>query len=238
MQKLIVVFIAALLLVACQSSSDKKSATSAEKVSPKKIGTAEGSGGLFSSVFQKKKERSIILPPDLLETANSTVAGNHNEASAAENTVLPKVVGAEIIGDVGNRYLRVETDAQNVWNTLADFWAVEDVELVDYRPAAGLMETDWISTNKVESSEGRLYFKHLFNRVVGKGVSFDKFKIRLEREEESITRIFVSHQSTAKKASETSSKKVTQYNWVAGEGDEEKVAQLLQVMILLFEKTA
>ena len=240
MQKLIVALMSALLLVSCQSTSPSKPEPGGENTSPKKIGgSSSGSGSLFSSIVKKDRSKSIVLPPDLVSSANSSVKANHDQAVEDEqNRVLPSVIGAEIVNSAGERFLRVESDAQNVWNTLADFWAIENIELVEYQPAAGLMETDWIATSQEESSRGRAYFKHLLNRVVGKGISFDKYKIRLERETDEVTNIFVTHRSTIKQASEVSSKKIAQYNWVEGDSDKEKVAQLLQVMVLLFERNA
>ena len=50
-----------------------------------------------------------------------------------------------------------------------------------------------------------------------------------------MTNVFVTHRSTQRLESDYARKKVTQWEWVEGESDQEKIAQLLQVMVLLFE---
>ena len=88
-----------------------------------------------------------MLPPDLVSSANDTVRQNHDQAKQEKSArVLPDVIGAEVVSDGGKRWLRVESDAQKVWDTLVQFWAEEEIELVEFKPAAGLMETDWIET--------------------------------------------------------------------------------------------
>lgn len=238
MYKMIISVLLALALVGCQSSGSGKS--DSEPNSGRKIGDSPESGSLFSSVFTRKQSQSIALPPDLVSSASDQVQANHARSEAdKKNRVLPEVVAARIVGDGDKRWLRVDSDAQNVWDTLADFWAAEQVELVEYRPAAGQMETDWISANS-RTSEGTRgeFIKTLFNRAVGQGVVFDKFKIRLERIGDNSTDVYVSHRSTEKQQAATiSQQKLTQYEWVDTGGDPEKVAQLLQVMVLLFESS-
>ena len=145
MSKPIIVLLFVLAITGCQSGS--KQEQESEPSSPKKIGEAP-EGGLFSSMFDKGPSKSIVLPPDLVSSANETVKQNHEEGTLARSEqVLPEVVGATIVNEEGNRWLRVDTNAQAVWDTLADFWAAEQVDLVEYKPAAGLMETDWFETS-------------------------------------------------------------------------------------------
>ncbi|MXX16905.1 MAG: outer membrane protein assembly factor BamC, partial [Gammaproteobacteria bacterium] len=140
----------------------------------------------------------------------------------------------EIVNENGKRWLRVETNPQEVWDKLVDFWAVLEVGLVVSQPAAGLMETDWIDRNAPAEGEGMSIAK-LFNRITGAGALLDKYRVRIERESENVTRVFVSHRYSERKEIEFSSpRRVTQWEWVSGE-NEENVAQLLQTMVLLFE---
>lgn len=231
----IIVLLLGLSLAGCQSGS-KKEQDSEGQSSPKKIGEAS-EGGLFSSVFNKGPAKSIVLPPDLVSSANETVKQNHEEGTLARSeTVLPEVVGATIVSEEGRRWLRVKANAQNVWDTLADFWAAEQVDLVEYKPAAGLMETDWIETGSRSERDKNRKMAALFDRITGAGISYDKFNIRLEKEGQEVTNIFVSHRSTQRQESNFNSpQKITQWEWVEQESDEEKIAQLLQVMVLLFE---
>jgi outer membrane protein assembly factor BamC len=236
MPKLIVALLIALSLTACQSSGDKQAEPEANPNSGKKIGTAE-EGGLFSSIFKRKPAENIILPPDLVSSANDTVRGNHDQGQQSrQEKVLPKVIGAEIVREGDTRWLRVDSDAQNVWDTLAGFWAEEQIELVEFKPAAGLMETDWIETGTRSERDKDSALRDFFNRITGKDTSFDKFKVRLERESETVTNVFVSHRATERKESNFNSpSKAIEWEWVERDSDPEKVAELLQVMILLFQ---
>lgn len=234
MSKSIIILLFALAIAGCQSGSGQQQDT--EQSSPKKAGEGSVSGGLFSSVFDKGPSKSIVLPPDLVSSANETVKKNHEEGALARSEqVLPDVVGATIINEGGNRWLKVDTNAQAVWDILADFWAAEQIDLVEYKPAAGLMETDWFETSSRSERDKSRKLAAIFDRIAGTGISYDKFKIRLEKDGEEVTNVFVTHRSTLRKESDFSQKKVTQWKWVEGESDEEKVAQLLQVMVLLFE---
>lgn len=237
-RKLTVIALLALSLVACQSGGGK--APEPQKSSAKKIGDAPVEGGLFSSVFRKKQPRAILLPPDLVGEANEKVRENHEQAALRESQrVLPEVTGASVVNADGRRWLRVEAGAQEVWDKLVEFWAGEQVDLVDSQPAAGLMETDWIDSGNLSEEDKNRTFARLFKRIAGQGTAFDKYKIRLERESAGITRVYVSHRSSERKESQFASpQKITQWEWVEGDSDEEKVAQLLQVMVLLFEGAA
>ncbi len=238
LRHIIVVALFATTLAACQSGGGK--APEPQKSTAKKIGDAPVEGGLFSAVFKKKQPRAILLPPDLVGDANDKVRENHEQASLLESQkVLPEVTGASVMNTDGRRWLKVETNAEEVWDKLTEFWAAEQIDLVDFQPAAGLMETDWIDTNNLSERDKNRTFAKLFDRIVGQGTSFDKYKIRLERESDNVTRVYVSHRSSERKESQFSSpQKVTQWEWVEGDSDEEKVAQLLQVIVLLFEGAA
>lgn len=236
MPKLIVALLIALSLTACQSSGDKQAKPEASPNSGKKIGTAE-EGGLFSSIFKRKPAENIILPPDLVSSANDTVRSNHEQGQQSrQQEVLPEVIGAKIVQEGDTRWLRVDSDPQKVWDTLTGFWTEEQIELVEFKPAAGLMETDWIDTSTRSERDKDSPLREFFNRITGQDTSFDKFKIRLERESETVTNVFVTHRATEKKESNfNSGVKITQWEWVEKDSDPEKVAELLQVMVLLFQ---
>jgi len=230
MSKVLVSIVTLLLLAGCKSLPEEST-----EIDGKKIGSKTVEGGLFSSIFKGSSQKSIALPPDLISTANDKVLENHKQSEiASEQRVLPPVIGAKVVNSGGERWLEVEADAQEVWDTLADFWAAEQIDLVEFKPAAGLMETDWVSASAKSKKKG--VFSSIFNKVAGKDTSFDKYKVRLERDEDEITKIFVTHRFTEKKESNFNSPiKLTEWEWVEGDGDQEKVAQLLQVMVLLFE---
>ncbi|MDE0096166.1 MAG: outer membrane protein assembly factor BamC [Gammaproteobacteria bacterium] len=202
-------------------------------MSKKKIDHDPAVGGMFSSFFRKRSSSAILLPPDLVSSASDKVRENHEDAKLnRQQQVLPEVTGASVIIEDGNRWLRVETGPQDVWDRLVEFWAEQQIGLVESQPAAGLMETDWIDRNAPSEGEG-LSIARLFSRITGAGTLLDKFRIRIERESDRITRVFVSHRSTERKEINLSSRKNSELEWVSGQSDERE-AQLLQVLVQLF----
>ena len=234
MNKYIIPFMLVLALTACQFGGEK---TAAPKFpNPRQAQAEPVEGGLFSTLFRRKVPQSIMLPPDLVSSSSDRARENHEQASQLkQQQVLPEVTGAEIVSENGKRWLRVETGPQEVWDKLVDFWAELRVNLVESQPAAGIMETGWIDVNAPAEGEG-LSFARLLNRITGVGSLYDKYQIRLERESDTVTRVFVSHQSTERKAIDhIGSQRNTDLEWVSGQS-KEKVAQLLQTMVLLFER--
>lgn len=228
--KHLILILLVLALAACQFGGEKSNSPS---VSKKKIDQDPAAGGLFSSFFKKRSSKTILLPPDLVSSANDKVRENHEEANLnRQQQVLPEVTGADVIFQDGKRWLRVETGPQAVWDRLVEFWAEQQIGLVESQPAAGLMETDWIDRNA--PSEGKsLSIARLFGRITGAGALLDKFRIRIERESDRITRVYVSHRSTERKEINLSSPKNSELEWVSGQSNE-KEAQLLQVLVQLF----
>jgi len=239
MSRIVILIALSMLLAGCQSSSGESGGN--DTYSSKKPGDSAESGGLFSEIFDKSTPKTIALPPDLISKSNSKVKENHDRAETERNSerVLPEIVGTRLVtAEDGTKWLEVESDAQAVWDTLVEFWAEAEVDLVGYQPASGIMETDWIATDRPAKGDEPGVFASMFNLVIGKGTSFDKYKVRLDRGGDNLTKLYVTHRSTTKKESNyTAGAKVTEWEWVEGDSDAEKVAQLLQVMVLIFENS-
>jgi len=192
---------------------------------------------------QQRAGKSLMLPPDLLESSNETVSENYtNNQKESQQRVLPEVIGAKIVSEGTNRWLEIEADAQHVWDRIMDYWAQEQVTLVKFNPAAGIMATEWIEDTVIVgngSSRVKNLIKEMFNRITGHGIAYDKYLIRLERVGVNLTRVYISHQATVKKEREAHSlKKLTNFEWVQIEDNPEKVAELLQLIVLLFDTSS
>ena len=189
-------------------------------------------------ISKHKRQTSLVLPPDLISSANETVVANHNNAKV-KNEVLPEIIGAEVVSQGDKRWLEVQQSPAIVWERIMGYWASEQVPLAKFIPSAGIMETEWIEANVIAgdgSSQVRNLAKQLFSRVVGQGVTHDKYGVRLERGGENLTRVFVSHRATVKKEKEgLSPKKIGNFDWVEVADDPEKVAEILQLFVLLFD---
>lgn len=235
MSRHLILILTAFALAACQFSGDNsKSKEIPPPRSGQKSSDNSGEGRLFAYIFRKKPPKSILLPPDLVSSAGDAAQKNHEQAQTLlGQQVLPDVTGARIVTQDGRRWLRVESDAQAVWDKLVEFWAGLQIDLVESQPTAGLMETDWIDINAPEEEEG-VSIARLFGRLTGAGAAYDKYLVRLERELNEVTRVFVSHRSTERKEIQLSSTyRDTRWEWVSGENDE-KSARLLQTLVLMF----
>ncbi len=204
------------------------------------------------SLFSLKKEYSrpgLEVPPDLLASANEKVRANNSAATASTTAtgaatgtgsqrVLPEVIGATIQSDTDRTWLEIDADAEVVWRKLTEFWAFQEIELVEYLPESGLMETAWFvkkSDNTSGKSIGAIAVD-LFEAFTARRTALDKFTLRLQRRESGGTNLFITHRGREKIAKEQNSKqKPVEYEWVEREQSSEKIAQLLQTIVLLFE---
>ncbi len=237
MSKPILMVLMALALTACQSSGEKSDPPQFPKPG-RQAEQPEGSGRLFESFFRKKPPKAILLPPDLLARSNDSIRENYVAADQVNpSEVLPKVALAAMVTQEGNRHVRVKLNPQATWDRLLAFWAGLEVDLVENQPAAGLMETDWIDANGLSEEDGGFSFARVFRRITGAGVLYDKYQIRLERESDAVTRVFVNHRSTERVIQDVVGyERDGEFEWVSGQNPE-KVAQLLQLLVLLFDET-
>ena len=194
------------------------------------------------SLFSSEKNytrRQLELPPDLLATANDKVRENYTAAEAGgELRVLPKVIGATIRTDDANSWLEIDADAEVVWRKLTEFWAAQEIKLVQYRPQAGFMETDWFAKTAAGGGRG---FGEIAAELVAALVARtarDKFTIRLQRNDAGGTLLFAAHRRKEKIVRANNSPKNSEVEWVEREQDPEKIAQLLQTLVLLFDAAA
>lgn len=204
---------------------------------------------------------ALDVPPDLLATANDKVRENLGAAEDGSVTVtntvtgtvtsgnvgtvstvgtvsnvLPRVIGATIESDGAQTWLEVDADAEIVWRKLTEFWAMEDVTLTVLEPESGLMETDWFAKKSNSGAGLGSVAAGLLDTL--RRTALDKFTVRLQRADGG-TRVFITHRRREKISKEPSNTRETIiFEWVEREADAEKVAQLMQAMVVLFGKPA
>ena len=128
-----------------------------------------------------------------------------------------------------------------MWRKLTEFWAFEEIDLVDYQPESGLMETDWfVKTGEAPAGAGLGSVAiELFNAFTARRTALDKFTIRLERNGAGGTKLYVTHRGREKIEKEYKNRnKTSEFEWVERQQDPEKIAQLLQTIVLLFDSGA
>lgn len=122
------------------------------------------------------------------QTGSDRVSALDTYGKALDASVVPEFVDMTIRREGDLRWIEAEVDPVNLWPLLRSFWASQDVILERDKPAIGVMETEWIED--IDSSQSE------FTEVTEFTATRSKFKIRIEREPNAVTNIYVSQRKT------------------------------------------
>ena len=185
---------AVLTLAACSWTSDL---LKGDKVDYKSQGQAEAPG--------------LEVPPDLTAPTRDTrftVPGEENRRTTVTATelatrnanarpgaagVLPKVQNARVERAGTQRWLVVDSKADQLWPTIKEFWQEAGFIIDIERPESGVMETDWAENR---AKIGQDIIRRTLGRILDGLYSTperDKFRTRLEVNAAGETEIYVSH---------------------------------------------
>ena len=150
------------------------------------------------------KAPSLEIPPDLTQLSRDNrynVPGGAVTASGYQvgNTTPSAPTAAAMLGDVrieraGNqRWLVVNRPADQLWDSVKDFWQESGFLLAIDQTNLGIMETDWAENRaKLPQDFVRNSVGKLFDALYSTGER-DKFRTRLERTPSGGTEIYISH---------------------------------------------
>ncbi len=185
---------------------------------------------------------SLEIPPDLVTTTDQTVLDNLEEGKQNKIRVLPEIVGARIVKKDDMYGLEVDTSVESAWETVTRFWALSNVNLVEYNPEAGTMETEWIEEAQAEDPDASYIVKmsrDIFTSLTKSNTKLDKYRIRFERISADQSYLHVTHRFSARKeAKNANQKRISEFEWVELSSDANKVADFLQHLILIFDDPA
>ena len=185
---------------------------------------------------------SLDIPPDLVTTTNQTVLDNLEEGKQNKIRVLPEIVGARIVKKDDMYGLEVDTSVESAWETVTRFWALSNVNLIEYNPEAGTMETDWIEEPQAEDLDASYIARmsrDILTSLTKGNTELDKYRIRFERISADQSYLHVAHRSSARKeAGSANQKRISEFKWVELSSDPNKVADFLQHLILIFDDPA
>lgn len=155
---------------------------------------------------------SLEIPPDLTTPArdnryivpdtgksSATLSGyeaDRQQQAKAGNTnvgVLPQVERMRIDRAGTQRWLVVNEPPEKVWPLVRDFWQENGFLIGLNLPEAGVMETDW-AENRAKIPQD--WIRSTLGKIVDMIYSTaerDKFRTRLERNEEGGSEIYISH---------------------------------------------
>ena len=185
---------------------------------------------------------SLDIPPDLVTTTEQSVLDNLEEGKRNRVRVLPEIVGARIVEKDGVYGLEVDTSVESAWEAVTRFWALSNVNLVEYNPEAGTMETEWIEKPRVADPDESYIVKmskDIATSLTKSNTTLDKYRIRFERISADQSHLHVSHRSSARKEIRKESlKKSSEFDWVELSSNPNRVADFLQHLILIFDDPA
>ncbi len=175
-------------------------------------GEAGSIGGLEAppELVTPEWDESLTIP----QTANDRVSAVETYGKALDASVAPEFVDVSMRREGDLRWLEAEVDPVNVWPLLRSFWANQGVILDKDIPSTGIMETDWIE--QIDSTRSGV--------TGGREVTAtrSKYKMRVEREPNAVTNIFVSQRKSELQA-------ITDDGgvWVSAQSDPEEEAEII-----------
>ena len=185
---------------------------------------------------------SLDIPPDLVTTTNQSMLNNLEESKQNKIRVLPEIVGARIVKKDDMYGLEVDTSVESAWEAVTLFWALSNVNLIEYNPEAGTMETDWIEEPQAEDPDASYFARmsrDILTSLTKSNTKLDKYRIRFERVSADQSYLHVAHRSSArKKVGSANQKRISEFEWVELSSDPNKVADFLQHLILIFDDPA
>ncbi|HEY8069658.1 MAG TPA: outer membrane protein assembly factor BamC [Burkholderiales bacterium] len=107
--------------------------------------------------------------------------------------VLPKIDKMRVERAGSQRWLVIAEPPEKVWPLVRDFWQENGFLLAVSLPEAGVMETDWAENRaKIPQDWLRSALGKLIDQIYSTAER-DKFRTRLERNDEGGTEIYISH---------------------------------------------
>lgn len=160
----------------------------------------------------------------------------NSQAAGAKQRLLPSVPGITVKRDGIFRWLEVDQAAEDVWDSVKQFWLEEGFIIASEDPEAGILETDW-AENRAKLGGGII--NETLNKIAPLLVSSperDKFRTRLERTASDKTEIFLSHEGLALVASpgDDIDPRRVKRKWQRRASDPNLVSEMLFRMVTMF----
>jgi outer membrane protein assembly factor BamC len=159
-------------------------------------------------------------------------AGSPADPAVASGQVAPSELGdVSIRREAGVRWLELRAEPEEIWAALRGFWGQLGYELERDEPRLGIMETEWLERRAgVEVGGFRGVLSRSLGTVYDAGYR-DQFRIRLEREAEGVTALYLSHRGVEQVPTTAEGSGL---RWVGRPSDPELEAEMLtRLMIYL-----
>lgn len=158
--------------------------------------------------------RPLEVPPDLTSvnssdaynvpggaTSYSTYSQQQEGQEAGVEQVLRSADGVRMEKAGAQRWLVVDAPAEKVWPVVREFWLDQGFAVRVENADTGVMETEWIRSDKIKVEEDTRSYGERFDKWMDSlsGLADRrKFRTRLERgEKEGTTEVFMTHRTVA-----------------------------------------
>lgn len=185
-------------------------------------------GFLGSGVDYADSGATSVLeaPPDLItpnwdesmeipKTAEDRISALETQGHAIGAAVLPEFLEVRVRREGPTRWLEVDSDPVSLWPSLRNFWIEKGFKIGVEEPVSGYIETEWKQNMVRSASEENV--QESFN------VTGEKFRMRLERQPNAVTNIFL----TQRGAEVAAINKDNQILWKPQPPDGEREAEMM-----------
>lgn len=151
----------------------------------------------------------------------------------SHNVLLPELSSVRWKRTEKDRWLEIETNAEQLWPVLRDFWGVQGLLVERDEPLLGIIETAWAERHEVLPQSGiRSVLRGAFSAFYS-AKELDKYRIRVERLSKGKgVRLFLQHRGFVETSDSSGSRDNKGTNkWLPGESnrilEDEMMARLL-----------
>jgi outer membrane protein assembly factor BamC len=158
------------------------------------------------------------------EQGTRRVSGN----GVREAAVLPQYPGMRVERENGLRVLVVEETPEKLWPRLKEFVFSLGLTIHVENKASGMIETNW-AENKADRGASPL--KNIFGRFSSTDLQ-DRYRIRIERANETSTRVYVTHQGMEEIVVSGAGDSIVQTKWQPRGPEPELEAEMLRLLMI------
>lgn len=203
---------------------------------------------------EKITDRALEIPPDLTsERIENRIAGlgtpdgastsyteytvkrqgQSTSTGVAGTGVLPDIKGVSVQREDQDRWLLIDAPAESVWPKVVSFWQENGILLEQQDPTTGVMTTGWLeNTADIKSDFITDFIRGVFSGLYDAGTR-DKFRIRLERDNNGeTTELYMTHFGMQQSIATTTSGDTEQEVWNARPRDVQLEAEMLHRLMV------
>ena len=182
---------------------------------------------------------ALEAPPDLVtpnwdesmeipKTADDRVSALETQGPALGAAVLPEFLEVRVRREGPTRWIEVDSDPVSLWPSLRNFWVEEGFKIAVEEPVSGYIETDW-KQNMVRSVSAD-------NEQESFDVTGEKFRMRLERQPNAVTNIFLTQRGAVVAAINQDNQILWKPQPPDGEREAEMMIQLMEYLGVSIEE--